>query len=310
MDACRLLKSLFSKEIVIALQDTVMKDEFYGVSVEATNTIGSYFDKTNYEKSDIAYQALESCLENSTGFSDLRPEIRRSIITNIGKFEKEESVHLLEGILLDDGDKSDFVKASAATAIRKSSKNAQSDMKKNKIIPVLKGLVESTCTFQNILAVGAIDGLKEFSNDDFHDIIVDISDFLTENTHNKKDYFIRVAATAALGKFLYSKSTENDLRIDEIHQKIFEQLSNLLKDKRRKIKINACSSLADECKHMPKMDKRMNAAMFVLEYVAEHDIDGYVRRQAETSLNAIRKRINELSGKPRTLDLKIREVEK
>ena len=57
-------------------------------------------------------------------------------------------------------------------------------------------------------------------------------------------------------------------------------------------------------------NKRMYVAMNALICVAEHDIDGFVRRRAETSLNVLRKWIKEWSNKASTLELKIRETDK
>jgi aminopeptidase N len=309
IDAARMLKNLYSEDVLAALQNAILNDEFYGVSVEAANTIGSFYDKNNYEKSDNAYQTLKICLTNNESFNKLRSEIKRSIIKNIGIFEREESINLLEPFVCQENDEeSDFVKSSAATAIGKSSKNSLSDTKKHRIVPLLKKLIETTNTFQNILATGAIDGLKELSKDNDENIVINIADFLVENTQYKKDYFIRSSATAALGKFLYIKNNKKNSRIDETNQKVFDQLLNLLKDKRRKIKINACISFADdEAKFTSKPDNRIYQAIDELIYVAEHDIDGFVRRRAETSVNVLRKWINEWSSKPPILDLKIRE---
>ena len=74
---------------------------------------------------------------------------------------------------------------------------------------MLKYLVNDSKTFQNLLAQGAINGLKEFSKDKNIGItnMKNITNFLIEKTGQKNDYFIRFTATSALGKFL---STEND----------------------------------------------------------------------------------------------------
>ena len=63
ISAIRLLKNQYSEEVVTALQDSIIEDKFYGVSIEAANIIGSFYDKNNYEKSDRSYQALISILK-------------------------------------------------------------------------------------------------------------------------------------------------------------------------------------------------------------------------------------------------------
>jgi aminopeptidase N len=304
IEAARMLKNCYSTEIIYALQDTIMKDNFYGVSLEATDTIGSFFDKNNFEKSNSSYQILKMFLLESELFNKLHSEIRQSIIKNIGTFEREESIDLLEPFVVKENhQRSDFIKSAAATAIGKSSKNSPLNIKKDRIVPLLMKLVNSNHTFQNIVATGAINGLKEFSNDNDKNIIMDIADFLIESTKNDKEYFIRSTAISALGKFLYIKKPH------EINQKVFDQLLELLKDKRRKIKINACNALADDnAKFTTMRDPRVIQAMNALIDVAQYDIDGFVRREAETSLGTIREWMNEWSIKPQKLDIRVREI--
>ena len=77
---------------------------------------------------------------------------------------------------------------------------------------MLENLVDNTKTFQNLLAQGAINGLKEFSKDKNIDIsdVDNIANFLIEKTLEKNDYYIRSTATSALGKFLVSKNEETN----------------------------------------------------------------------------------------------------
>jgi aminopeptidase N len=81
----------------------------------------------------------------------------------------------------------------------------------------------------------------------------------------------------------------------------------LVKDNRRRIKINACLALADdEARFIDRPDRQIYESMDALIYVAEHDIDGFVRRNAEASVNVLREWIKEWSVTPPTLDIKIR----
>jgi len=325
IDAARLLQNLYSKDVIVALQETVINDKFYGVSIEAANIIGSFYDKSDYEKSDTAYQSLRMLFTNKFLFNNFDPKIKRSIIKNIGVFEREESIDLLVPFVSENNaehKKSDFIKSAAATAMGKSVKRlpSSSDKKKEFIIPLLKDFVLSANTFQNIVATGAIDGLKELSSpkDGNNVIVYDIADFLIENTHHEKDYFIRSRATSALGRFLHNKNNikaESSSK-DNFNQRVFNRLTELLKDDRRRIKINACLALADdEAKFdtiTEKPDRRIYESIEALIFVAEHDIDGFVRRNAEASVNVlkewIKEWIKEWSSKPPTLDIKIRET--
>ena len=308
IEAARLLKNFYSKDIVSDLKEVIIKDNFYGVSVEAANTIGSFFDKNDFVKSDRAYQILKMFLLDNKLFNKLHSEIKQSIIKNIGKFEREESINLLEPFINDENyEESDFVKSAAANAIGKSSMNLSSKIKMQRIIPSLMKLINHDNTFQNIVATGAINGLKELSNDINKNIVTDIADFLVNNTEYYNEYFIRSTATSALGKFLYLKNTNKNS--NNFNQKVFDQLLKLLKDRRRKIKINACTALADDnSKFSTTIDPKIIQVINALIDVAQYDIDGFVRRRAETSLNIIRERINEWSAKPQELAIKIRET--
>ena len=165
INALRLLKNLYSEDGIRALSDTIIQDKFYGVAVEAANTIGSFYDKNDYEKSDNSYQCLVSILNNKSTFDTLRSETKKAIIRNIGTFERVESISLLEDLIHKSNDESNFVRSSAATALGKSTKDIESmENKGPSIFTLLKDLVEGTDTFQSVLATGALEGLKRVSD--------------------------------------------------------------------------------------------------------------------------------------------------
>ena len=104
IQAARILKDkkYVDDSIISTLQEVVLKhDNFYAVSVEAANTLGSYSDKSDYSKSDKAYQALKKCFDKQT-LSRLPPQVRRAVVTNIGAFERQESLDMLIELLQDE----------------------------------------------------------------------------------------------------------------------------------------------------------------------------------------------------------------
>jgi hypothetical protein len=119
------------EDVINELQNALVADPFYGVSIEAANTLGSHYKKNNYAKSNKAYSAVVSCLEKNNKeqiFSRLHPKINQALIRNIGQFEREESINLLEPLLYHQEQQNDettsyFVRASITTAIGKSIKN-------------------------------------------------------------------------------------------------------------------------------------------------------------------------------------------
>ena len=136
------------------------------------------------------------------------------MVTALGRFEKSDSLNVLKPLL---SEQSYFVEQQAAIAIGRSSKNLSSvSHDKKSMIQFLKDLANTTTTFQNLLARGAIDGLKEFSKDD-EQIVKDVADFIVAKSKYGNDYLVRRTAIAALGKFLRNKNKE-------ANNKVFDQL--------------------------------------------------------------------------------------
>ena len=77
-------------------------------------------------------------------------------------------------------------------------------------------------------------GLKELSKDNDKDIVVDIANFLIENTDSKNEYFKRLSATSALSKFLRTAKNNDDndeknAKLHEMNQKVFESAFEIIK---------------------------------------------------------------------------------
>ncbi|WP_458743533.1 M1 family aminopeptidase [Candidatus Nitrosocosmicus sp. T] len=297
--ALRYLKKLKSIDGIRVISDAIVQDKFYGVAVEAANAIGSFYDKNDYEKSDNSYQSLLSILNNKLTFDALRSETKKAIIRNIGKFERIESISFLEELIYESNVESNFVRSSAATALGKSSKEMEKVENKILIISLLKNLVEGTNTFQSVLATGALEGLKELTMERDGKIHIEIAHFILENTLDSKDYFVRAKATLNLAKFLVNKNDISSAETSDMNQAVFNRLKELLRDDRRKIKINACSALADEDGRFHTIpDKRTYETIEVLINVAKNDLDGFVRRKAEHSANIVREWIKDWASKP------------
>jgi aminopeptidase N len=254
IEAARALKDKSLDEIIDALENTVLHDEFWGVSAEAAKTLGAI-------KTDYAYETLKNCLKVK------HPKVRRVVVKMIGEFKREESLELITSLLQDD--ESYFVRSEAATAIGKT--------KSRKAIAILKNATETT-TFQNIVAQGAIAGLKEFTDDK------EIAEFLMDRSRYRNYHRVREAATFALGKF-----ADNS--------RVFEHLKTLLVDKWFRVRINACRALADA---------ELITAIPDLTLLAESDLDYRVRRIAEECMNIIR----ESTKKPKEIAEMREEFEK
>jgi aminopeptidase N len=327
ISALKIIKeNFYSKEILELLKDIVMKDSvFYAVSVEAANVIGSYHDIKDFNKDKESYEILKECLANRIFFT-LTLQTKRVIISNIGKFEREDTLELknennvlLLVALLDD--KSYFVENAAATTIGKSIKNLPEENPiKEEMIKILKDKVNSI-TFQDQLAQGAINGLSELAQDENIEKIKDIVNLLINKslerdsvTESLNRYFVRSAATLALGKFLVTKNEKilDDKNLkekaDTLNNNILTHLIQLLKDgEMRRIKRNACTALADSDAKIVQPNERVRKSIDALKKLAEEDVDELVRRTAEVSLNVIREWLKEWTDTQPKLDINLRK---
>src|SRR5919109_653325 len=143
-------------------------------------------------------------------------------------------------------------------------------------IDILKKATETT-TFQNVVAQGAIAGLKEFIGDK------EVAEFMIEKSKYGNYHRIRESATFALGRFADNPA-------------VFDHLKTLLTDKWFRVRINACRALADA---------ELIKAIPDLTWVIENDLDYRVRRVAEECMNIIRGTIK----KPREVALMREELE-
>jgi hypothetical protein len=80
-----------------------------------------------------------------------------------------------------------------------------------------------------------------------------------------------------------------------------------LKDERRRVKINACRALADKDGKVIELNERITKSIAALRLVAEEDVDGFVRRNAEVNLNLIREWLKEWTNTPPKLEIKMRK---
>ena len=311
IQAAELLKNCYSEETVDTLKNIIMNGDFYGVLVKVADVLGSFNNAGNFVKTNNAYNALVQCLQ-FPGLS--ASQSIRSVIRNIGSFERPDSIPLLLKYLQHENH---FIQSDTATAIGKSCKNmpASDKQKTETIVRKLEEIITGPPTFQNIVAQGAINGLREFYKCDDAKIIVDVANFLMEKTSHDNEYFIRVSATAALGKFLKTddkgnmsnKDKDDNAAAKKMNQKVFDCLVSLLHDERQRVKMNACASLEDKDAKPSKLDSRLMLSVESLVDVAEHDLDGFVRSQCERSANVIREWIKELASNPPKIDVKLRE---
>ena len=338
IDAARILQTESpSKDTINSIKDSIVSDPFYGVSLESINTITSYADSDKISEEDIrtyAYRMIESFfVENKTNSVSLSviedKKILSSLISSFSQFKKfhnKKSLDLVKPFVINPNW---FIARSAITAIGKivsnlalKEKEKKDDkelclslQEKKEIIEFLKDFVNKEKddnkieqkSFRNLLARGAINGLQNFASDPEEKIILDIANFLISCSSYGNDFLIRREAIPALGDFLRYKikDKDNDKDIERFNYLVFNHLKNVIKSPRFGLQTRVCQALV---KKLPeKLDDEIIKTLEILTWIAEHDTDGSVRREAEVSINQIRKGMKEWLEQPIQLESKIRQ---
>jgi aminopeptidase N len=272
--------SKFSNDIDVinSLQNAVLKDDFYVVSVEAAKLLGKY------TQSNDAYEAIQKCI-----YLTKDQKIKNQLITSIIQFEKEDEDMLkLFNEILNDDNGSYIVRSSAATAI-----GAIIHKRKNvqQFLSILKDTVtENNSIFKDHIASGAISGIAKLSDNADEHVLSEVTDFLMSNSDYKggNTNMIRQTATFALGNFIIKNI--KDKNIKEINDIVFNHLEDSLKDKWWGTRASAIGGLL-----MPFSGKNIiglnedaiKRALKILEDVSKNDVHAEVREKAHKAIKLI-----------------------
>ena len=310
MEAARELKKHYSKSTLEVLKEVIKSPVFYGIGVEASNSIGSFKDDSDWTKTKKAFDALKECLED--GFSSLAPQVRQSIVSNIGRFQMEESVPKLKSIL-DNIKESYFVRSSAATSLALSTIKSNSKEKKLETISILKNMVNISYSFRQVIAAGAINGLMQFYTDSDPSIILDIGTFLMDRTTTTitktNNYYLHIAAINAIRKFVRTKNHQGNKDIIILNERVFNRLIELLDIKlldnsRWQVKIRAATSLVDSDAFGPIPDDKTFRTMNTLVSAIQYDVNGFVQKSIERSLYVLREYLQKWIDNPPAIEFK------
>ncbi|HET7643617.1 MAG TPA: M1 family metallopeptidase, partial [Nitrososphaeraceae archaeon] len=335
IDAARLLPTESpSKDTINSIKDSIVNDPFYGVSLESINTITSYADSDKISEEEIrkyVYRTIESFFVENKILSVIEDKrIISSLITSFSQFKKFHNKKSLDLVKSFVNNQNWFIARSAIAAIGKIANNltlkekekekekesSLSLQEKKEIIEFLKDFVNKERndnneiehkSFRNLLARGAINGLQNFASDPEEKIILDIANFLISCSSYGNDFLIRRDTITALGDFLRYKIKDkgNDKDIERFNNLVFNHLENVIKSPRFGLQTRVCQALVKKLPEKP--DNEIIKTLEILTWIAEHDTDGSVRREAEVSINQIRKRMKEWLEQPIQLESKIRQ---
>ena len=215
----------YPEEIIQALQTSIQSNTHWKVSVESVRTLGSirFID----EKMNIqVFNVIKNSL-NQISDSRVRNEINEQLIhfENIDQFEFAKSI--IE-------DKITTIDEKRINAINIGTKTHEKNIKES--ISILKKLL-LTKSYKNLLARGAIEGLKRMAIDSKDEnIIKEIEKIIVDSTKSN-DSRLRREATSAMG---YLASSH-----EESKNSIMENLKLLLHDKSIFVRSTACAAICN-----------------------------------------------------------------
>ncbi len=242
VEAARALGKKSDKEAIAALGEAARKDSFWGVQAEAAKALGSI-------RSDAAMTELIE----STNISHAKA--RRAVIRALGEFRDERAAEVLERVI-NDGDASYYVEASAAAAIGKT--------RSPRAFAALERSLEKD-SYNDVIRAATFDGFSELKEERALSIATEWSQF-------GRPANVRGAAAATLGALA-------EIAPEHRKEETIDHLITLLDDPWFRTQMSAINAL-----------KTLNASRAIshLERTAKTALDGRAIRGARLAVQAIR----------------------
>lgn len=243
-------------EAIIALSASLKNDPLWGVRVEVAKQLA----QINLD------QALDGLI---AGLKDKNAYVRRAVVEALTQFKTAESYKVVRG-LVQKGDASYYVEAAASRVIGAiASSNLEEKPKEDKVLKLLKGVLEEKAGWNEVVRSGAIAGLAEFKTSEA------ALNLLIEYTKLGVPQPLRLATIRALGKISVGQSPAN-------LERILEKLTELAKESFFLTQVSVAAALGQM--ETPK-------AVGILRSLAEQTADGRVRRSAEEEISKVQKNI-------------------
>ncbi|MEH1836236.1 MAG: M1 family metallopeptidase [Nostoc sp.] len=250
-------------EATKALSAALKNDPLWGVRVELAKQLAQI-------NLDQAFDGLV------LGLKDKNAYVRRSVVEALAQIKTAESYKVVRG-LLQKGDPSYYVEATASRVIGAisargfayASANLEEKPKEDKVLKLLKSVLEEKAGWNEVVRSGAIAGLAEFKTSEA------ALNLLLEYTKLGVPQPLRLATIRALGKISVGQSPVN-------LERILEKLTELAKETFFLTQVAVAAALGQM--ETPK-------AVRILRSLAEQTADGRVRRYAEEEISKVQKNI-------------------
>jgi aminopeptidase N len=243
-------------EATKALSASLINDPFWGVRVEVAKQLAEI-------KLDQAFDGLV------IGLQDKSPYVRRAVVDALASIKTSESYKAVKG-LVQDGDPSYYVESAACRAIGAiSSANLDEKPKEEKVLKLLKTVLEERTGWNEVVRSGAIAGLAELKTSEA------ALNLLLEYTKPGVPQALRLATIRALGKISVGQNPVN-------LERILERLAELAKETFFLTQVAVVIALGQM--ETPK-------AIGILRSLADQTPDGRVRRYADEEVSRVQKNI-------------------
>ncbi|MEH2399212.1 M1 family metallopeptidase [Nostoc sp.] len=243
-------------EATKALSAALKNDPLWGVRVEVAKQLAQI-------NLDQAFDGLV------LGLKDKNAYVRRSVVEALAQIKTAESYKVVKS-LLQKGDPSYYVEATASRVIGAiASANLEEKPKEDKVLKLLKGVLEEKTGWNEVVRSGAVAGLAEFKTSET------ALNLLIEYTKLGVPQPLRLATIRALGKISVGQNPVN-------LERILEKLTELAKETFFLTQVAVAAALGQM--ETPK-------AVKILQSLAEQAVDGRVLRYAEEEISKVQKNI-------------------
>jgi len=241
-------------DVVQALAEALTDDPFWGVRVEVAKQLA----KVKLDQASVALVA---------GLQDKDARVRRSVVEALSKVKTVESYEALTH-LLEAGDASYYVEASAAKVLGKLASGSMKD-KAEEVLQLLTTILNERAGWNEVVRSGAIAGLSQMKSSP------QALDVIMEYTKLGVPQPLRLASIRALGT-ISTGQTPNKL------EEIVEALEELSGESFFLTQVAVVSALAQ---------METVKAIGVLRSLCDQTPDGRVRRRAEEAIQTVQKRV-------------------
>ncbi|MBO1067579.1 MULTISPECIES: M1 family metallopeptidase [Nostocales] len=243
-------------EATLALSSALKNDPFWGVRVEVAKELAEI-------QLDQAFDGLV------VGLNDPSPFVRRAVISSLSQIKTHNSYKAVKSFV-QDGDASYYVEAAACRTIAAiAAAHLEDKPHEDKVIKLLKSVLEERAGWNEVVRSGAVAGLAEFKSSET------ALNLLLEYTKAGIPQPLRLSAIRAVGKISTGQTPANI-------ERILDRLAEIARETFFLTQVAVLTALGQM--ETPK-------AIGILQSLANQTADGRVRRYAEEEVGKVQKNI-------------------